>query len=167
MVHLLQPSNRLPNIVVIEHEQEGQTFKAAVLGEGRFTATIRQQDNAGTLIELEDTPSTSTPSAVHIRLLLACPRPKVLRRLMFHLTSLGVSSIIITKAEKVESPFFSSSLVSPPVLAREILRGLEQVSTYEPPELYISSRSLQSSLRTLDQLQSGAAIEKLPWGVTK
>jgi 16S rRNA U1498 N3-methylase RsmE len=50
-----------------------------------------------------------TPPRPRVDVLLALPRPKVMRRLWAQLAALGVAQIILTNAERVERHYFDPS----------------------------------------------------------
>ncbi|MBZ0112304.1 MAG: RNA methyltransferase, partial [Thermoanaerobaculia bacterium] len=61
-----------------------------------------------------------------IRLILALPRPKALRRLLRDVASVGVSHIDIINAWKVSGSYFGSPLLAPERLLEELTVGAEQ-----------------------------------------
>ncbi len=70
-----------------------------------------------------DAPAMS-PSG--LSLLLALPRPKVMRRLWAPLASLGVERIVLTNAAKVERHYFDTHWLEPAVYRPLLIEGLEQ-----------------------------------------
>ena len=52
-----------------------------------------------------------TPPRPHVDVLLALPRPKVMRRLWAQLAALGVGQIILTNAERVERHYFDTHIL--------------------------------------------------------
>lgn len=73
-------------------------------------------------------------------LLLAVPRPKVMRRLWAQLTALGVGRIVLTNAEKVERPYFDSHLLTEAVYRPLLIEGLQQARDTRLPEVSIHRR---------------------------
>ena len=61
-----------------------------------------------------------------VDLLLALPRPKVLRRLWAQLAALGVGQIILTNAERVERNYFDTHVVTEPCYRPLLIEGLQQ-----------------------------------------
>jgi RsmE family RNA methyltransferase len=66
------------------------------------------------------------PERPRVDLLLALPRPKVLRRLWPHLAALGVGRVMLTNAAKVERDYFDSHYVRPEGFRPLLVEGLEQ-----------------------------------------
>ena len=61
-----------------------------------------------------------------LHLLLAMPRPKVLRRLWAQIAALGVNHIHLIGADRVERCYFDSHIVQPDMYAPLLLEGLAQ-----------------------------------------
>jgi RsmE family RNA methyltransferase len=66
------------------------------------------------------------PERPRVDLLLALPRPKVMRRLWAQLAALGVGHIILTNAGKVERDYFDTHLLQPEGYRPLLLEGLQQ-----------------------------------------
>ena len=75
-----------------------------------------------------------------IDLMLATPRPKVLRRLWPQLTALGVGRIVILNAFKVEKCYFSSQWLDPAFYTPLLIEGLMQAGNTRLPEVHIKPR---------------------------
>jgi RsmE family RNA methyltransferase len=66
------------------------------------------------------------PSRPRVDLLLALPRPKVLRRLWAQIAALGVGQIILTNAERVERNYFDTHVLTPGCYRPLLIEGLQQ-----------------------------------------
>ncbi len=77
------------------------------------------------------------PARPAIDLLLAVPRPKVLRRLWSQLAALGVGRIILTNAAKVERNYFDTHLLTTAVFRPLLLEGLQQARDTRVPEVSV------------------------------
>lgn len=73
-------------------------------------------------LALERYPDITPP----IDILLALPRPIVFKRIISHLTTLGVRRILVVNAAKVEKSYWESSVVSENGWQRQVREGLEQ-----------------------------------------
>jgi RsmE family RNA methyltransferase len=74
------------------------------------------------------------PPRPRVDLLLALPRPKVLRRLWAQLSAIGVGRIMLTNAGKVERNYFDTHLLTPEVYRPLLIEGLQQArGTHLPP----------------------------------
>ena len=80
----------------------------------------------------------ATPSLQpHADLILALPRPQMLKRILENVASLGVRNIYLIKSEKVEKSFFSSPVLNDENIKKHLLLGLEQSATTILPRVKI------------------------------
>jgi RsmE family RNA methyltransferase len=78
-----------------------------------------------------------TPPRPPVDLLLALPRPKVMRRLWSQLAAIGVGRIILTNAERVERNYFDSHVLAPDTYRPLLLEGLQQARDTRVPVVSI------------------------------
>ena len=81
-------------------------------------------DNQIILSELSLTLEPPTPLPVHI--LLALPRPKMLRRIFQTAATMGVKKITLINAYKVEKSYWQTPFLEPEKIREQLLLGLEQ-----------------------------------------
>ena len=79
----------------------------------------------------------TVPERPSVDLLLALPRPKVLRRLWAQLAAVGVGRIILTNAERVERNYFDTHVLSPDCYRPLLLEGLQQAQDTRLPRVSI------------------------------
>lgn len=101
-------------------------------------------------------------------LLLAAPRPKVLKRLWPQLAALGVGHVVIIRAATVEKCYFSSQWLQPQHYRPLLIEGLTQSGTTALPRVTIAPRFkpfIEDSLDTLfpDSLRLLAHPGKHHW----
>lgn len=90
------------------------------MGEGRVLAS---SDGEVVLrVTLDGEPPPPSPVA----LLVALPRPKILRRVLQAAASMGVKRIALVGSFRVERSYFASPLLAPEALREQLLLGLEQ-----------------------------------------
>jgi 16S rRNA (uracil1498-N3)-methyltransferase len=77
------------------------------------------------------------PSRPPVDLLLAMPRPKVMKRLWAQLAALGVGRIFLTNAEKVERCYFDTHVLDPDFYTARLIEGLQQAGDTLLPEVTI------------------------------
>jgi len=68
----------------------------------------------------------TVPPRPRVDLLLAVPRPKVMRRLWAQIAALGVGQIILTNAERVERNYFDTHILAPDTYRPLLIEGLQQ-----------------------------------------
>ena len=77
------------------------------------------------------------PPRPNVDLLLAVPRPKVMRRLWAQIAALGVGQIILTNAEKVERNYFDTHILAPETYRPLLIEGLQQARDTRLPAVSI------------------------------
>ena len=79
----------------------------------------------------------ATPPRPGVDVLLALPRPKVIRRLWAQLAAMGVGQIILTNAERVERHYFDTHLLSEATYRPLLIEGLQQARDTRLPAVSI------------------------------
>jgi 16S rRNA (uracil1498-N3)-methyltransferase len=115
---------RAAHILGVLHLRPGDQVRVGLLDGPRGTATVKSiVDRA---VALRCRLETDVPPRPAIDLLLAVPRPKVMRRLWPQIAALGVGRIILTNAEKVERNYFDTHVLSPATYRALLIEGLQQ-----------------------------------------
>lgn len=109
----------------------GQAVRIGLIDGPMGTGTVT--DVADGRVALHCTFDNDVPPAPMVDVLLALPRPKVMRRLWAHLAALGVGHIILTNAEKVERDYFDTHLLRPEGYRPLLLEGLQQARDTRVP----------------------------------
>jgi len=102
----------------------GQTVRVGLL-DGPFGAGTVEAAGDGQVTmrcEFEE----EAPTRPRIDVMLALPRPKVMRRLWPQLAALGVGHIILTNAERVERHYFDTHILSESTYRPLLIEGLQQ-----------------------------------------
>ncbi len=117
---------------------EGDTCRAGILGGGMGTARIESIKNNEITIYLEvDTHCEPPPP---LSLLLALPRPKMLKRILIDATSLGIKRIVLINSWKVDKSYWQTPNLKAGLLREKMLLGLEQARDTTLPELILAPR---------------------------
>lgn len=77
------------------------------------------------------------PERPGVDLLLAMPRPKVLKRLWAQFSALGVGRIVLANAEKVERFYFDTHIIRPEFYKARLIEGLQQARDTLLPEVSV------------------------------
>ena len=80
------------------------------------------------------------PPPAGLDLLLAMPRPKVLRRVLQAAASLGAKRIVLVNAARVEKSYFDTPFLEPEEIDRNLVLGLEQARDTVLPEVLLRPR---------------------------
>jgi len=138
---------RAAHLLNVLKVKRGNEVRVGILDGPRGIGTV-QSIGAGT-VELVCAFEAAAPPRPPVDLLLALPRPKVLRRLWAQVAALGVGQIILTNAARVERNYFDSHVVTPECYRPLLIEGLQQARDTRMPAV-----SLHRQFRVLveDQL---------------
>ncbi|MFY1030386.1 MULTISPECIES: 16S rRNA (uracil(1498)-N(3))-methyltransferase [Pseudomonas] len=90
--------------------------------------------------ELEVAFDQQPPAKLPLTLVLAVPRPKMLRRLFQTVATLGVPRLILLNSYKVEKSFWQTPFLHPDSVRENLILGLEQARDTVLPEVIIEKR---------------------------
>jgi len=89
------------------------------------------------VLEMEVRLERAPPVALPLTLILALPRPKVLRRVLRSVSALGVKKIILLNCFRVEKSFWQSPFLDAEVMKEQLVLGLEQARDTVLPEVLL------------------------------
>ena len=113
----------------------GQSVRVGVLNGPMGVATVVSvRDGQVTLSCVFE---STDPARPQVDVLLALPRPKVMRRLWAQLAALGVGQIILTNAERVERHYFDTHVLAEPFYRSLLIEGLQQARDTRLPVVSI------------------------------
>jgi 16S rRNA (uracil1498-N3)-methyltransferase len=113
----------------------GQAVRVGVLDGPLGIATVKHVGE-GT-VDLTCIFEQTVPPRPAIDVLLALPRPKVLRRLWAQLSAIGIGQIILTNAERVERNYFDTHVVDEASYRPLLIEGLQQARDTRMPRVSI------------------------------
>ncbi|MGA9524174.1 MAG: 16S rRNA (uracil(1498)-N(3))-methyltransferase [Myxococcaceae bacterium] len=116
----------------------GDVLRVGVRGGRVGTGEVLEQSRE--LLRLRVQLEADPPPRAKLDVLLAIPRPKQLKRVIPALTSLGVDTVVLVNAARVEKSYFDSKVLAPDFLDELITLGLEQARDTIPPRVLIRER---------------------------
>lgn len=117
---------------------EGDACRAGVLNDGLGEARIESIKNNE--ITLSFKVDSNPPVPLPLNLVLALPRPKMLKRLLIDAASLGIKRIVLINAWKVDKSYWRTPNLKAGLLREKLLLGLEQAGDTVLPELIQAPR---------------------------
>jgi RsmE family RNA methyltransferase len=126
---------RARHLISVLKARPGQDVRIGLLDGPCGVGTV--QSVTGDTVELRCAFETGTPSRPRVDLLLALPRPKVMRRLWAQIAALGVGQIILTNAERVERNYFDTHVLTPECYRPLLVEGLQQARDTRLPSVSI------------------------------
>ncbi len=134
---VLLSDGRAEHLVHVLRAEPGQTVRTGMVdGPLGFSRVLAVEAKQVRLLP-EHTERSPEP---WFDLLLAAPRPKVLKRLWPQLAALGVGRIVVLNAFKVEKCYFSSQWLDEAVVRSLLIEGLMQGGLTRLPQVLIRPR---------------------------
>jgi RsmE family RNA methyltransferase len=113
----------------------GDMIRVGIVDGRRGTAVVDSLDDQGVVLRCSLHQLPSPPPAIDV--LLALPRPKVMRRLFAQLAALGVGRILLTNASRVERHYFDTHVLTPACYRPLLVEGLQQARDTHLPRVSI------------------------------
>ena len=134
----LLADRRADHILRVLRAAPGQVLRAGILDGPAADATVMTMDGGTVRIQLSA--YGPAPARARVDLLLALPRPKVLKRLLPQLAALGIDRLILANARKVERYYFDSHVLAPEFCHAQFVEGLQQAGHTRLPRVSIHRR---------------------------
>ncbi len=122
----------------------------AEIGDRLRVGLINGMRGYGTIVALQkkfpfsvsfDVDLSEPPGALpSLDLILALPRPIMLKRVLSQVTALGVGTIHLINANRVEKSFWEAGLLQPQEYRQHLLHGLEQAVDTRLPEIRLHTK---------------------------
>ncbi|QXI28927.1 16S rRNA (uracil(1498)-N(3))-methyltransferase [Pseudomonas vanderleydeniana] len=80
------------------------------------------------------------PAKLPLTLVLALPRPKMLRRVFQTIATMGVPKLVLVNSYRVEKSFWQTPFLEPEAIREQLVLGLEQTRDTVLPEVIIEKR---------------------------
>ena len=129
---------RLKHLHEVHGAESGDSLRVGRLGGlmGRGTLLALDEQHAELRVELDQPPPTKLP----LTLLLALPRPKMLKRVLQTVAAMGVPRLVLLNSYRVEKSFWQTPFLEPEAIREQLLLGLEQARDTVLPEVSIEKR---------------------------
>jgi RsmE family RNA methyltransferase len=124
---------RLKHITEVLRASVGQELTVGLLNGavGRGKITVLEPS----ALEMEVALDLHAPPPLPVTLVLALPRPKMLKRVLVAASSMGVKKIYLINAFRIEKSFWKSPLLHEEKMREFLLYGLEQAKDTLMPEV--------------------------------
>lgn len=130
--------HRADHIVTVLKSSPGDSLKTGIVnGPVGRSKVLNVSDDS---VVLEITVEGDTPPRPQTHLILALPRPIMLKRILSQAAALGVARIFLINANRVEKSFFSASMLQDDAYNKHLQHGLEQAVDSLFPEISVHNR---------------------------
>ncbi|MEE4135285.1 MAG: RsmE family RNA methyltransferase [Desulforhopalus sp.] len=132
---------RAEHIVKVLRAEEGDRLRVGVVNGSSGQATITAiQKKYPFRVDLQVELTAPVAAIPPYDVILALPRPIMLRRVLSQLAALGVGTLHLVNAARVEKSFWKAGILSPEEYRPHLLQGLEQAVDTRLPEVVIHRR---------------------------
>lgn len=136
--HVTLVDGRAQHIHSVLKAQVGQSLKMGVVDGPLATGVVLEMGPQGHVLLSMELGELPPPAPVDV--VLALPRPKVMKRLWAPLASLGVHRLAITNAARVEKGYFEAQTLEPASHRPLLVEGLQQSGDTRLPQVSIHKR---------------------------
>ncbi|MBF6623133.1 MAG: 16S rRNA (uracil(1498)-N(3))-methyltransferase [Pseudomonas stutzeri] len=145
---------RLAHLREVHRAEAGETLRVGRLGGEMGEGRLLHLDTASAELQVRfDQPP---PPKLPITLLLALPRPKMLRRVLQTVATMGVPRLVLLNSYRVEKSFWQTPFLDPAAIREQLILGLEQARDTVLPEVIIEKRFKPFVEDRLPQLAAGS-----------
>ena len=129
---------RLRHVLEVHRAGVGDELVVGLLGGRIGTGRVTRVDDS--LLEMDVRLDRDPPAGLPLTVVLALPRPKVLRRVLHSLSVMGVKRIVLVNAARVEKSYWQTPFLTQEAIHRQLVLGLEQSRDTLLPEVLLRQR---------------------------
>lgn len=129
---------RLRHLHEVHRAEDGDTLRVGLLGGGMGQGQLLSLDEQQA--ELSFNLTSAPPAKLPLTLILALPRPKMLRRVLQTVAAMGVPRIVLVNSVRVEKSFWQTPFLTPEAIREQLILGLEQARDTVLPEVSLEKR---------------------------
>jgi RsmE family RNA methyltransferase len=156
--------HRAEHITRVLQAVPGQTLRVGIVDGPTGTATVIAVEDDAVRIKMALDGAESPRACVD--LLLALPRPPILKRILPQMSALGVDRLFLTNASKVERFYFDSHVLKPDLCRVQLVEGLQQSGHTRLPRVSVHRRLKLFVEKELDESSDAEMRCLLHPGVT-
>jgi RsmE family RNA methyltransferase len=146
---------RLKHLHEVHRAESGDALRVGRLGGLMGAGRILRLDAEAAEIAVESL-EQNPPAKLPVTLLLALPRPKMLKRTLQTVASMGVAHLVLLNSYRVEKSFWQTPFLEPEAIREQLILGLEQARDTVLPEVTIEKRFKPFVEDRLPQLAAGS-----------
>jgi len=126
---------RFKHIMEVHRASVGDELNVGLLGGLQGTGRVTAIDDGS--IQMDVRLDKQPPAPLPITLVLALPRPKVLKRVIASVCMIGIKKIFLINAYRVERSFWQSPSLTEDSIKSQLILGLEQAKDTVLPEVVL------------------------------
>lgn len=131
---------RAQHIREVHQPVVGDSLRLGVLEGQIFQARVVEIDATQVVFDIDISSAIQPPKPLPVVLVLALPRPKMLRRILQSASSMGVKEIWLVHSYRVDKSYWSSPLLDEQAMQLQLQLGLEQAGDTVMPRIHLRKR---------------------------
>lgn len=129
---------RLQHVLKVHRAEQGTRLKIGLLDGLMGQGLLTRLDSAA--MELELTLDRQPPAQLPLTLLLALPRPKMLKRIFQSCATLGIKELVLINSYRVEKSYWQTPFLADEKIREHLILGLEQGMATQLPKVTLRKR---------------------------
>ncbi len=150
---VLLRDRRLTHLQQVHRAEAGEQLRVGRVGGKVGSGQLLRLDAHEA--ELQVSFDQPPPAKLPVTLLLALPRPKMLRRVLQTVAAMGVPRLVLLNSYRVEKSFWQTPFLEPAAIHEQLILGLEQARDTVLPDVIIEKRFKPFVEDRLPQLAAG------------
>lgn len=130
--------HRLQHILSVHRANVGDSIRVGMVNGLIGSGTIEKLDEQSA--EICFTLDTPPPPKKPLRIIMALPRPKMLKRILQTITAMGIEELYLINSYRVEKSFWQTPILSEQGLLEQLTLGLEQSRDTQLPKVELRKR---------------------------
>jgi 16S rRNA (uracil1498-N3)-methyltransferase len=126
---------RLKHVLDVHRASIGDELCVGMLNGNIGTGRVTLLNES--ILEMDVVRDQPPPAPLPMTLILALPRPKVLKRVLRSVSAMGVKRIILLNSFRVEKSYWQSPVLDSDALQEQLVLGLEQAKDTVLPEVLL------------------------------
>ncbi|HAG78455.1 MAG TPA: 16S rRNA (uracil(1498)-N(3))-methyltransferase [Pseudomonas sp.] len=135
---VLLRDRRLTHLQQVHRAEAGEQLRVGCVGGNMGSGQLLRLDAHEA--ELQVSFDQPPPAKLPVTLLLALPRPKMLRRVLQTVAAMGVPRLVLLNSYRVEKSFWQTPFLEPAAIREQLILGLEQARDTVLPKVIIEKR---------------------------
>lgn len=132
---------RADHVRQVHRAVAGDRLRVGLIGGGMGEALVAEVSPSQVVLDVATADlATPPPAKQPVILLLALPRPKMLKRILQMVTTLGVEELVLLNSYRVEKSFWDSPWLAPEAVREQLVLGLEQARDTVLPRVTLAPR---------------------------
>lgn len=134
----IEDPRRIKHILEVHQGKLGDEFKVGLINGEMGSGIISALSDKAIVFDV--TLAQLPPQALSLTLILALPRPKMLRRIFQTIATLGVKKLYLINSYRVEKSYWQSPFLQAEAIRHQLILGLEQGGDTLLPEVNLIKR---------------------------